>query len=71
MLQILEKIRDYFVSDFDATDHDPICFDCNDGNEECVKYPNCRHILKKIESYKGMGMSLEALGIKNPPKEEV
>lgn len=68
MLQSLKEkivtfVNTHIVSDFDATDHDPLCFDCNDGNEQCVQYPNCRHIQKKMKEY-------QSLGIEFPRKEE-
>lgn len=37
-------IEKHIVSNHDDH-HDPLCFDCNDGNDECKKYPECNHIL--------------------------
>jgi hypothetical protein len=67
---MLERIKEsiqslisaHLVSDFDETGHDPLCFDCNDGNDQCVHYPNCQHIQKKMKYY-------QALGIDFPEKE--
>lgn len=41
--QVKKFIRDHIVDCHDLH-QDPRCFDCGDGNDECVKYPDCRHI---------------------------
>ena len=36
------------ISDCHNLHQPPDCFDCNDGNDQCQLYPDCRHMREHI-----------------------